>query len=310
MKYLFMILAFMNGAIHLPAQSKNWKFTSSKKEVIQLSHIESWFSYIPTQSYSLEDKTVSLKGFYMMKWETPNMLYRLFVNDLKNNGKLADLQSALPDTSCFSGLDPYREYYFRHPAYNQYPVMQVSRDGVSLFCGWLNEKIKTVSLKDWKGKKITFRLPTEMEWMVAAAGGDPNAIYAWKGNYLRKLESHIKKGERIYSGDYQANFCRIDDGQITRDENGDLKVTNESKNQISDGLFDGAYLTAPVYSYWPNDYGLFTMCGNAREMVQEEGFTKGGGWMDPGADLKITARNTYKKEGFPCEGFRLVAEVE
>jgi hypothetical protein len=51
------------------------------------------------------------------------------------------------------------------------------------------------------------------------------------------------------------------------------------------------------------------MTGNVREMVQEEGFTKGGSWFDPGGECTIEFRNTYHKEGYPCEGFRIIAVV-
>jgi formylglycine-generating enzyme required for sulfatase activity len=70
-----------------------------------------------------------------------------------------------------------------------------------------------------------------------------------------------------------------------------------------------ADITAPVLNYWPNAYGLFCMTGNVREMVQEEGFTKGGSWFDPGGECTIEFRNTYHKEGYPCEGFRIIAVV-
>ena len=69
-------------------------------------------------------------------------------------------------------------------------------------------------------------------------------------------------------------------------------------------------ITAPVNNYWPNAYGLYCMTGNVREMVQEEGFTKGGSWLDPGGECMIDFRNTYQKEGAPCEGFRIIAVVE
>lgn len=312
MRYSFIIPVLLCGAMSLQAQSKHIKFTSNKKAPVNLEHIESWFTYVPSTTYKAEDeRTISAKGFFMMRFETPNMLYRLFVNDLKASGKLVELEKALPDTnSWFSGLDPYKEYYFRHPAYDKFPVVQVSREGVKLFCDWLNEKIKTVSLKTWKNKKVTFRLPTEIEWMVAAAGDNPEAIYAWKGNYLRNRDAYGKKNLGGFTGDYHANFCTINDNQVARNEKGELMITDESRNQMTGGLMDNVFITAPVLSYWENGYGLFNMCGNVREMVQEEGFTKGGGWIDPGADLRIVARNTFQKEGFPCEGFRLVAEVE
>ena len=34
-------------------------------------------------------------------------------------------------------------------------------------------------------------------------------------------------------------------------------------------LNDNAAITAPVYSYWPNDYGLYCMAGNVNEWVQD-----------------------------------------
>jgi gliding motility-associated lipoprotein GldJ len=36
---------------------------------------------------------------------------------------------------------------------------------------------------------------------------------------------------------------------------------------IAGNLNDAADITAPVYSYWPNDYGLYNMAGNVAEWV-------------------------------------------
>ena len=38
---------------------------------------------------------------------------------------------------------------------------------------------------------------------------------------------------------------------------------------IAGKLNDNADVTAPVYSYWPNDYGLFNMAGNVSEWVMD-----------------------------------------
>jgi sulfatase modifying factor 1 len=309
---LFILLFALAGAVNLYAQQKNIKFASRKNDPVDLKYLESWFSYIPTSSYQVEEnRIVSTKSFYMMKFEVPNMLYKLFILDLRTHGKNELATAAYPDTNIwFDTMDPYRQYYFQHPAYRTYPVMGISKAQITLFCDWLNEKVGQLALKTWKGKKIKFRLPTETEWMVAAAGGDPTARYAWEGNVLQKTWLNTKEKETKWQGHYLANFCQIDDGQIIRDANGDLTIVENSRNQIAGSLMDEVSLTAPVLNYWPNGYGLFNMCGNVREMVQEDGFTKGGSWMDPGADLRICSRNTFKKEGFPCEGFRIVAEVE
>lgn len=299
---VFIAMLCLSG--QLIAQSQPWRFTSNKHPDIQLQHIESWFSFIPMQAYLVDEKPVSVQAFYMMRWEAPNMLYRLYLNDLLMNGKADEYHLAYPDTNnWYSGMEPFKHYYFQHPAYNEYPVLGVSKTQIQLFCHWLNEKVKTITLKKWKGKTITFRLPFEVEWMVAASGGNANAIYAWEGPYMRK-------GSGTNKGDYMANFCHIDDSQIHRDENGKPVVTKPLGN-FAGGLNDNdVFLTCSVYNYWPNGYGLFCMTGNVREFVQEDGFTKGGSWFDTGADCSIKSRNSYKKEGFPCEGFRLVAVVE
>ena len=36
---------------------------------------------------------------------------------------------------------------------------------------------------------------------------------------------------------------------------------------VSGHLNDNADITAPVFSYWPNDYGLYNMAGNVSEWV-------------------------------------------
>lgn len=304
MRKVLTLVGLVCALTHLWAQPKALKFTSNKKEPIQLKQVESWFSFIPMQEFrSVNNELQSVQAFYMMRIETPNVLYKLFVDDLKTNGKIAEYEAALPDTNIWSTHNqPYVNYYFRHPAYSYYPVVGVSKQKIEMFCTWLNEKVSTLALKAWKDKKINFRLPNEMEWMVAASGGDTNAIYAWKGPYLRTR----RKG---FEGDYQANFSNIPEYSIIRDEKGEYII--DKTKFIYKGLYnDQADITAPVLSYWPNEYGLYNMCGNVREMVLETGFCKGGSWIDPAGDLLISARNTYQKPGWPCEGFRLVAVVE
>jgi len=174
-----------------------------------------------------------------------------------------------------------------------------------MFCEWLGEKVKTLKLKKWKDKKIQFRLPTEVEWMLAASGGDTNGVYAWNGHYMRN-------GKGIWSGDFMANFRRVGDGDIFRGDDGKLTVGNNNNKKYQAYYLpdDCVSITSPVLSYWMNDYGLYNMTGNVREMAQEEGFTKGGSWIDSGGECTIDFRNTYQREGAPCEGFRIVAVVE
>jgi formylglycine-generating enzyme required for sulfatase activity len=54
-------------------------------------------------------------------------------------------------------------------------------------------------------------------------------------------------------GDFRGNFMR---------GRGDYMGVARSLN-------DNADVTAPVFSYWPNDYGLYNMAGNVSEWVMD-----------------------------------------
>ncbi|UKN00648.1 formylglycine-generating enzyme family protein [Paracrocinitomix mangrovi] len=251
------------------------------------------YVFIPSGSTEREGETYSCNAFWMSKHEVTNGEYLFFIKHLIANGKEEDLKKALPDTTKWKTntggyLEPYYKYYFNHPSYQNYPVVNVSREGALMYCEYLTQQLKSVY-----GDVIqNFRLPTEKEWMYAASSGKKENVYSWTGPYLRNGD-----------GDFQANFAHIGEQNITMTSDGPRVVADSLRKENFDFL--DTYIIATGDSYWPNEFGLYNMCGNVAEMVNETGFTKGGSWRSGGYDIRIDHKEKFT-QGSPKVGFRPV----
>jgi len=202
--------------------------------------------------------------------------------------------------------EPFVAQYLRHPSYKNYPVVGVSWAQANDYCIWrtdrVNERIlinegilkedpeqidentfnteaylagqydgierrllknlnpatgeKTRKVRMEDGLLLPkYRLATEAEWEFAALGYIGNTqeentnerkLYPWNGSSLRN-------GDPKNQGEIMANFKR------GRGDN----------MGVAGSLNDNADITAPVRSYWPNDYGLYNMAGNVSEWVMD-----------------------------------------
>jgi formylglycine-generating enzyme required for sulfatase activity len=261
-------------------------------------------------------RRVTVSSFYMDETEVTNQFWNDYLHWLKL--VYADtypelINRALPDTNIWREVTEYNEpqvdYYLRHPAYRDYPVVGVSWLQASEYCVWRTDRVNELilireglmsynptgqaneehfttdsylsgqytgdaasgGLKDYNPKGTgtrlvtmsdgiilpRYRLPTEAEWEYAALGLVGNSFqelitdrrtYPWNGHYVRNDDS----GGRFY-GTIRANFVR---------GAGDYMG-------VAGYLNDNADITAPVYAYPPNDYGLYNMSGNVSEWVMD-----------------------------------------
>ncbi len=103
-------------------------------------------------------RRVTVNSFYMDRTEVANVHYREYIHWLTRifppdeEQGLKVLNSALPDTlvwrSELSYNEPLVEYYFRHPSFNNYPVVGVSWRQAHDFCLWRSDRVNEGLLMD------------------------------------------------------------------------------------------------------------------------------------------------------------------
>jgi sulfatase modifying factor 1 len=322
---------FLLGAIAL-------LFLSARREkavVYDMKYVEENMIYIPKMSFNTgpsdEDvdtpyntttrsQTVSVDSFYLCRYEMTNGMYCYYLRELlktKSKAGIAQYNKALPDTLVwrekFAYNEPYVEYYLRHPAYANYPVVGVNYGQAMEFCNWLTKTYN--AWPDRKYKKVKFDLPSRNQWIGAAHGNQGMSIFPWEGYQMMNKD-----------GKWMANFAIIDQSSVYRKTVPEINVYGNtidntylvggarSHNSVDPcwGISDNGDITVSVKSFYPNGYGLYNMAGNVEEMIKEKGFTKGGSWRDPGYYLQNQVEEIYTDSTATSSerGFRVMMQLE
>ncbi|MDI1353526.1 MAG: SUMF1/EgtB/PvdO family nonheme iron enzyme [bacterium] len=185
----------------------------------------------------------------------------------------------LPDTLVWRNVEsknePYVIYYYRHPAYQNFPVVGISYEQALAFCKWRTERVKEFySLANKKDLDITYRLPTKEEWEFLSISSS----------------SALRNGGKDEKNHARLNCAREAGDSVVRD-----------KRNINGKYPD---VTAPVNFYAPNRFGLHNCLGNVSEMILEKGISKGGGWLHAIEECRVGKDITYAKAnawlGFRC----------
>lgn len=227
--------------------------------------------------------------------EVSNSLYRKFIYETDGSAK--------PNDTLWLPYTKYHHFlmYSSHPAFDNYPAVNIRYEDAVNFCKWLTEKYN--AFPDRKYKQVEFRLPSAAEWLKAARAGRVGNMYPWGGPFLRNSR-----------GLYLANFFPKPEQSIIIDSAGNYGLGSFDSSEAR--KLDGLEFTGMADSYFPNDFGLYCVSGNAAEMIKEKGKTLGGSWNSDAYYLSVNLNmyNEYRTESYtgpsPMVGFRIFMEIK
>jgi len=256
-------------------------------------------------------RRVTISSFYMDETEIRNVDYREYINWLSrvfgmNNPQV--VRAALPDTLVWRDPmaynEPYVEYYYRHPSFNEYPVVGVNWLQAQDYCIWRTDRVNEMILVDMGHIELSTDQQDERNFNTEAyiyGLYTPNIINPQPSlnpnieSRLINMEDGIllpryrlpTEAEWEYAAlglvgntvdellwerrtyPWNGHNVRNDNARDMGKMRGNFVRGSGDMMGMAGSLNDGGSITVPVKSYWPNDYGLYCMAGNVNEWVQD-----------------------------------------
>ncbi|MEG1556025.1 MAG: SUMF1/EgtB/PvdO family nonheme iron enzyme [Bacteroidales bacterium] len=254
----------------------------------------------------------SVASFYIDECEVSNVDYLEYIFWLDRVFTPQDLKivydNALPDENVWREKLGYNEpdvdYYFRYPAYRNYPVVGVSWLQSVNYAAWRTDRVNEKILVDhgfidWSPEPSAegyFNTDAYLTYETYEAESDKRLQYITNGEYRNvKMEDGVllpkyrlpteaeweyaayglignTLNERILERKlypWNGHALRTDDKKYYGELIDNLRRGRGDLMGVAGSLNDGAFKTTIVKSGWPNDYGLYHMAGNVAEWVMD-----------------------------------------
>ena len=239
--------------------------------------IEEQFSFIPSGEVFNGTDSLLVNAFYMSSYEVSNKEYNDFLTSVEKEIEAYNI-AKIDTNNWITELEikPFSALYHNHIAYEDYPVVNISLDGAKLYCKWLTDKLNAENAQS--GYTVEVRLPSRDEWLRASTANHKNAVYSWGESYLRNEK-----------GLFLCNFKQLGSEHIffnPKTEKYEVKMQSANGSNTT--------ITAPVKSYYPNDFNLYNLNGNVAELVTD-GLACGGSWNSTGYDVRNQSAIDYER---------------
>ncbi len=278
-----------------------------------------------------------LRGnLYVMSTEVTNRQFNYFLFDLEDRHDEAMLNKCKFDLDHYprSARDFYTRYHKFSPAkskrkadslagFSDYPAVNISYEAATEYCKWLTREYNE-NPKKKKFKRVLFRLPTLKEWQIAALGYDKFQSWNILENTVETMVPRDTTGRDMLVGDrhmisvadrvlypwYKAYYYRYKPYNSWHCFLGNFSIPSTTVPcPAQNPGFDGFVMLGRVASYFPNNIGLYDVCGNVAEMIDEKGKACGGSWKDRPEDCTILSVKNYSGPN-ETVGFRVFIEIE
>ena len=259
-------------------------------------------------------RRITVSSFYMDETEVTNIDYREYLywlNRVFGADYTEIVKAAEPDQQVWRDElaynEPYVEYYFSHPAYDEYPVVGVDWNQAMDYCSWRTDRVNEMvlvregilELNPNQVNADNFNTDSYLEGQYEGIEGkkpmenlDPNgeetrSVEFSDGIMLPAYRLPTEAEWEYAALSLQGNLPHPDEERVTDRKifpwNGttaryykggwqgdflaNFKRGRGDNMGLAGNLNDNASITAPVDAYFPNDFGLFNMAGNVSEWV-------------------------------------------